>query len=326
MDLRSIFINKYGRLRSGWRLLAFILIFIAIYYLLVTVLRLGFVVVHEVLQPFPHEEFITDLIYRLGFLLAALGAGYVCARWLEGLPWRSLGLTFHSGWFRDLAIGSFVGLLSLALAVTIAAAAGGLRFSSNGSELFWSVTKSLGASATLFIFAALAEEAMFRGYSLQTLSRARLAWVGVLLTSLPFAAVHLWNPNIVRGFTFANTALAGVWLSIAYLRTRSLWLPLGIHWAWNWALGSIFGLPVSGLLLVSHPLLRGTDLGPAWITGGSYGIEGGAACTVALIVSILFLWRTNLLAATPELLELTSQERPAKRENLISIRPVDESA
>jgi hypothetical protein len=77
---------------------------------------------------------------------------------------------------------------------------------------------------------------------LQTLSRAHLAWLGVLLTSVPFALIHLWNPHVVRGVTFTNTALAGVWLALAYLRTRSLWLPLGIHWSWNWALGSIFGL------------------------------------------------------------------------------------
>ena len=87
---------------------------------------------------------------------------------------------------------------------------------------------------------------MFRGYPLQTLSRAGLIWLAVILTSVPFGIIHLQNPN-ATGFLITNTALAGVWLGIAYLRTRSLWFPLGVHWAWNWALGSIFGLPVSGL-------------------------------------------------------------------------------
>src|SRR4029078_3131049 len=100
------------------------------------------------------------------------------------------------------------------------------------------------------------------------------------------------------------TALAGVWLAIAYLRTRSLWLPLGVHWSWNWALGSVFGLPVCGITIVSQPLLRGKDIGPALLTGGSYGIEGGVACTVVLVLSTLFLWRTKLLSADPDLLKL----------------------
>jgi hypothetical protein len=145
-----------------------------------------------------------------------------------------------------------------------------------------------------------------------------MAWLAIFLTSVPFAAVHLRNPNVAAGFTFINTALAGVWLAVAYLRTRSWWFPLGVHWAWNWALGSLFGLPVSGINdLAPHPLLRGTDLGPAWLTGGSYGIEGGLACTITLVVSTLFIWRTRLVSATPEMKRLTSQENPTQ----ISVNP-----
>jgi len=138
---------------------------------------------------------------------------------------------------------------------------------------------------------------LFRGYPLQTLARANLAWLGVVLTSVPFAAVHLANPNVVPGFTFVNTALAGVWLAIAYLRTRSLWLPFGLHWSWNWTQASLLGLPVSGINRVAPaPVLRAFNAGPDWLTGGAYGIEGGAACTVALLVSIVIVWRTNLIA------------------------------
>jgi hypothetical protein len=173
------------------------------------------------------------------------------------------------------------------------------------------VITSLLVSAALFICAALAEEALFRGYVLQTLTRANLAWVGVLLTSVPFAAAHLSNPHSVL-LASLNTGLAGVWLAAAYLRTRSLWFPLGVHWAWNWALGSLFGLPVSGMTtLVKNPLLHGSDLGPAWLTGGSYGIEGGVACTVALIASTIFIWKTRLVNATAEQLRLTSVENPS---------------
>ena len=110
---------------------------------------------------------------------------------------------------------------------------------------------------------------------------------------------------------------AGVWLAVAYLRTRSLWFPLGVHWAWNWALGSLFGLPVSGINdLAPHPLLHGTDLGPAWLTGGSYGIEGGLACTITLIISTMFILRTRLVTATPELKTMTSQENPLMSDKL----------
>jgi hypothetical protein len=68
---------------------------------------------------------------------------------------------------------------------------------------------------------------------------------------------------------------------------------------------------VSGITnLAPQPLLRGLDLGPAWLTGGTYGLEGGLAATVALIVSTIFILRTALLKATPEMKALTSHENP----------------
>jgi len=320
--MRKIFLNDVGRLRSGWRVVIFVLAFIAVSFLIATVLRAGFAVVTAFAPGIPHPEFIAELIFRAGLLGAALGAGYLCTKFLEGLPWRSLGLTFHTGWFRDLAIGFAVGFGSLVIAVAIASK--GLHFSFTTAGL--ATVRSLIGSLVLLFAAALAEEAMFRGYGLQTLSRAKLAWLGVLLTSVPFALVHLSNPNVVPFVTFANTALAGIWLAAAYLRTRSLWLALGVHWSWNWALGWFFGLPVSGINLVSNPLLQGQESGPKWLTGGTYGIEGGVACTISLILVTIFLWRTSLISATPELLKMTSEENPVTAEPVLTLRPADDQA
>ena len=320
--MRFIFINEFGRLRSGWRVLIFVASFIALTFLIATALRVILIVIGPH-APSNVTQYIAEFIFRAGLLAAALGAGYLCGRFLEDLPWRALGLTFHPGWFRDLVFGFAIGFASLVVAVAIASR--GLHFSLGNTG--WSaIVRSMIASLVILFVAALAEEAMFRGYGLQTLSRAKLAWLGVLLTSVPFGLAHLSNPNVVRGVTFANTALAGIWLAAAYLRTRSLWLPLGVHWSWNWALGWLFGLPVSGIQLVSDPLLQAQDNGPKWLTGGSYGIEGGVACTIALILFTTFLWKTRWLSATPELKQMTSEENPATSEPVLSIRPADDHA
>jgi hypothetical protein len=146
------------------------------------------------------------------------------------------------------------------------------------------------------------------------LTRARLAWLGVLLTSVPFAAAHLKNPNAVPGFTFINTALAGVWLAVAYLRTRSLWLSFGLHWSWNWAQASLLGLPVSGIERIAPaPLLKAINAGPDWLTGGAYGIEGGAACTIALLISTVVIWRAKLFARA----DVTPGQKPERESNHI---------
>jgi len=300
--------------------LIFLVAFIAISFLIATALRAAYAILTAFGPQIPHPRFVSEIIFRTGLLGAALGAGYVCARILEGLPWRSLGLTLHKGWFRDLVIGSAVGFASLAIAVAIASR--GLHFSFTTAGLIPTIRSMIGSAVLLFV-AALAEETMFRGYGLQTLSRAKLVWLGVFLTSVPFGLAHLSNPNVVPGVTFANTALAGIWLAAAYLRTRSLWLPLGVHWSWNWTLGWFFGLPVSGINLVSNPLLQGQESGPKWLTGGSYGIEGGVACTISLIIVTFFLWRTSLVSATPELLTMTSEENPAAVEPVLSLNTRD---
>jgi CAAX protease family protein len=320
MNLHSIFINKAGRLRSGWRLALYIFALIALSFLIGSVLRVLYAVGSAVVPRLPHAAFYSNIIFRLSELAAALGAGYFCARVLEHLPWRSLGLTLHKGWVRDLLIGSAIGFAALAFAVAIAAVGGGLRFSFIGSQMLPAAGRSLVAFGALLLIAALAEEAMFRGYPLQTFARAGLVSLGVILTSLPFGLAHLFNPNVVPGVTFVNTVVAGVWLAVAYLKTRSLWFPLGVHWGWNWALGWFFGLPISGLHIVQNPLLTGEDLGPAWLTGGTYGIEGGVAGAVALIIFTLFTWRTRLVSPTPELLKLTSEENPvdSSRVSLLS--------
>lgn len=311
MTLHDILINDSGRLRSGWRLLIFVAAYVAALFLIGSILRVIYAIVFNVSPTFSHGRYLENVVYRLNLLVAAPVSGYVCTRWLEGLPWRALGLWFHRNWIRDLLIGSMLGILSLGLATAIATLAGGLRFTGPDRSSIIPISQTLIFSAALFVVAALAEEALFRGYPLQTFVRAQLAWLGVLLTSVPFAAAHLNNPNVVQPFASINTALAGILFAVAYLHTRSLWFPLGIHWSWNWALGSLFGLPVSGITEIApHPLLHGEDLGPGWLTGGSYGIEGGLACTVTLIVATLLIWRTRLISATEEMKILTSQENP----------------
>ncbi|HYJ45179.1 MAG TPA: CPBP family intramembrane glutamic endopeptidase, partial [Pyrinomonadaceae bacterium] len=205
---------------------------------------------------------------------------------------------------------------------------GGLKFMLNAPVMFATIGRTLLASVPVFILAAAAEEAIFRGYPLQTMARSGLAWVAIIITSVIFSSGHLDNPNVVPGFTFINTAIAGVWLALAYLKTRNLWFPLGIHWAWNWTMAAVLGLPVSGITRITpDPLMRASDLGPAWITGGTYGIEGGAACTLALLISTVFIWRTRLVSPDAEMLRLTDQENPQQTPQPVPIfeRPAGEN-
>jgi membrane protease YdiL (CAAX protease family) len=309
MEARNFFLDRNRHLRSGWRLAIFAVAFIIC-------LQLTHVALLWILSAALHRS-IYDLASSNwsvvaghgSILFSALVIGWACGALLEELPLRALGCTPHRGWIRNLALGSLLGAASLLLAALITAVTRGNQFKIDPAGA-GSITRTLTLSLGIFVFAAAAEEILFRGYPLQTLTRANLAWLGILLTSVPFATVHLNNPHAVPGFTFINTALAGVWLAVAYLRTRSLWLPLGLHWSWNWVQASLLGLPVSGIERIAPaPLLKGLNLGPDWLTGGAYGIEGGAACTAALIVSTLVIWRVKLFARA-DVTEQVSEARP----------------
>lgn len=296
MEAYNFFLNKDGHLRSGWRLAIFAVAFL----ICVQVTQIVLFLVLSAALHRSHNELINGFwsiaAGHGSILFSALVVGWACGALLEELPFRALGCAPHPGWLKNFAIGSGLGAASLLLAAFFATVTRGIHFSFDPAGA-GPIGQTLAVSLLVFVFAAAAEEILFRGYPLQTLTRARLAWLGVLLTSVPFAAVHLRNPNVVPGFTFINTALAGIWLAVAYLRTRSLWLPIGLHWAWNWAQASLLGLPVSGIERISPaPLLKAMNVGPDWLTGGAYGIEGGAACTVALLISTVVIWRAKLFA------------------------------
>jgi len=296
MEAYNFFLNEEGHLRSGWRLAIFAIAFFICAQLSEVLLLRGIAgVQHRSVLEVAGSNW--GFISGHGAILISAGlVGWACGALFEELPFRALGSSPHPGWLWNLGIGSALGAGSLLLAALLATVTRGIhfRFDTAGPR---SIGTTIAVSAFIFVFAAAAEEILFRGYPLQTFTRANLAWLGILLTSVPFAAVHLNNPNVVPGFTILNTALAGLWLAVAYLRTRSLWLPLGLHWSWNWTQASLLGLPVSGIdRIAPAPLLRAINSGPDWLTGGSYGIEGGAACTLALLISTLIIWRTKLFS------------------------------
>jgi CAAX protease family protein len=238
----------------------------------------------------------------------------------------ALGFALRGDWYSDVLKGCAISGVMIAAVVALQIAGGGTRLSFNpilsqgqggvNWAGFWSVAAEMVAALALLILAAAFEELIFRGYAFQTLLRGAPAIVPILLLSIFFGWAHWHNPNRTLLST-ANTTLAGVWLSIAYLRTRNLWFPTALHFAWNWTMGVFFGIPISGLR-IERPLLVTSHDGPVWLTGGSYGSEGGAAATVVLIAGIIMIWRARWLRVSPEM-NATLLDRAPNREATINL-------
>lgn len=306
MTINQFFIDESGRLRSGWRFAVFLSAFILFAAILGAVAASS-----SISLPASFAPGSAGFLAVNGFvsLVSALLIGWLCSKYLEGLPFRALGASFTGGWLKHLLLGIVIGAATLAAAVLITVLFGGLTFEFNGEAEASAIISTLAASFLIFTVAAAFEEAFFRGYMLQTFARAGYAWLAIALTSAFFGLVHMGNPDAGIISTL-NTILAGVWFGIAYLKTRDLWFVLGLHLMWNWMQGAFFGIEVSGLKeIVAAPLLKEIDRGPVWLTGENYGIEGAIACTIAIIISIAAIYFLPFLKPSEEMLAFTSPHR-----------------
>ncbi|MFN7624935.1 MAG: CPBP family intramembrane glutamic endopeptidase [Acidobacteriota bacterium] len=301
---KILFDNQSKRLRSGWRVVVYLGLLISP---LIVRSMLGSQSDSPGSTPGSFDVgpgmIFNYLLMVIWTLLVSWGCLVVLDReWLD-----SLGLACRPGWWIQLGRGLGGGLLMVAGVVLIQIIVGGSR---PGLNPYWSKGTGVdetalrhalfetGLTLLMMLLAALFEELLYRGYAFQTLLRGVHPLVPLALLSSLFGLSHLGNPNSTF-FSTLNTILAGIWLSLAYLEVRNLWLPTGLHLGWNLALGPIFGLPVSGRLIPAHPLLITTSTAPEWITGGAYGSEGGAAATLALLAAIVFILRRRAASTVP---------------------------
>jgi uncharacterized protein len=306
MNFKTFLFDETNTLRSGWRFLIFALAFT---FAGLVVGTLTFVVLERAFGISVRGSAQFLVTNGVASLIVAVAVGWLCASFLEKLPFRSLGAWFTKGWFVQLVLGLLLGGMTFALAAGIAMLFGGLSFSANVDASTEAVLTTLLTSFAIFAAAAAFEEALFRGYMLQTFLRSDMALFAVLLTSTLFATVHNANPNATP-LSWINTFLAGIWFAVAYLKTRTLWMPFGLHLAWNWVQGSVFGVEVSGLTdIITAPVMREVDNGPAWLTGGEYGVEGGLACTAALVLFTAAIYFLTIPRPDEEMIALTSPKQ-----------------
>lgn len=232
--------------------------------------------------------------------LALLVLSWFCLELLDQRDFTTLGLWFYSGWGREVAWGlaGSAALMTIIVAATLVAH--GVSYTGmNASARTLAGMLSLGAFMAL---AAAFEEIAFRGYGFQRLVEAVGPLAAVVISAGLFGVAHLRNPSATPLST-ANTVLAGVLFSVAYLRTRALWFPIGLHWAWNFFQGPVFSLPVSGIFF-QPALLRAQLGGASWLTGGAYGPEGGLVATLVTLAAIVWLTRTPRLTPSLKMAEV----------------------
>lgn len=152
-------------------------------------------------------------------------------------------------------------------------------------------TQGLAAGLVLALSSGIMEEILFRGLLFRVSAKILGTWGALLLTAAFFGAAHAFNPGATVSSSLAIALEAGILLGAAYAATTRLWLPIGLHIAWNFSEGPVYGMAVSGGNM-GGDLLRGSLSGPRLLTGGQFGPEASiVAVLVCLVAAIYFIVR-----------------------------------
>jgi membrane protease YdiL (CAAX protease family) len=287
-----------GRLRSGWRIVSYIIVSRLLVFTLsvVGVLGLGLVLTAQGTTP----GHLLDQLFQILTALPALTVTailqfgvtvaivYLWRRRLDRKSFRSLGIQATPGWWQEFLLGAvLIGLMWTFIFVfslsSAAVSIEGLRIDST------TLLGGVGLGLAFNIFVGLNEELDARGYVLQNLSEGVGFAPAVLISAIYFGALHLLNPGASMASTL-GVALFGVLAALGYWATGQLWMSIGMHAAWNFFEGPVFGFLVSGVNLGGLFVLRVN--GPDWLTGGRFGPEAGALAMVPLLILIaaVYLW------------------------------------
>ena len=234
---------------------------------------------NELWQPLVEQATLLFLL-----LLGYAGMGYALDR--QQHPLSEQGLPRRAGWWNEAGLGLAIGWALAVVCVLPMVVGGGIAVVLVLESSAWGW---LLADAAFFALAALAEEVAFRGYGFQRFVQS----VGPLGAALGYAAFYAIVQALLPGSSHSSVAVSLVFslaLSIAYLRNRALWVSWGINFGWKASRALLFGLTISGIS--SHsPVVQGNPMGPFWLTGGGYGLDGSWMAFVVLLASLPVVYR-----------------------------------
>lgn len=193
------------------------------------------------------------------------------------------------GWLKKYLVGFLIGIVMMGIIVLILYGFGYITIDKNPIQ-------PVGLSSLPVILIFLVgwiiqggtEEVLTRGWLMNVLGARYNIVLGLIVSSLLFSFMHLLNPN-VNYIAVINIALVGLFYGLCVIKTNDLWAVCGMHSAWNFAQGNLFGFEVSGNNVPVGSLMDFKLIGSDFVTGGPFGPEAGIVSTIILVASILIL-------------------------------------
>ena len=229
------------------------------------------------LQKTPVQETVGALFTLIG-TFAVIG---IFRRFIDQESFRSMGF-YPKGFRKETMLGLALGALIMATGFATLVFLHEIQWTGTNVE---PVNILLGIC--LFVMVAFTEELFLRGYILNNLMKSMNRMVALLISSAFFSLMHIFNPNF-SWFSFFNILLAGIFLGLPYIYTKSLWFPIALHFSWNFFQGTIFGFNVSGQ--ATYSLFAQSHTSDNLWNGGKFGFEGSALSVAFQLIAIFGLW------------------------------------
>ncbi|MBZ5610014.1 MAG: CPBP family intramembrane metalloprotease [Acidobacteriia bacterium] len=229
------------------------------------------------------------VVATLGAFAAAAVANAIVLRIYERAQLADIGLGWTAASRRNLLLGVLGGggAGAVILVAPLMVRAADLAPLAN-ARVHW---PSLLFLTLILLFGSVGEEMLFRGYAFQVLVKAIGPFATILPTAVLFGLAHRTNLNFTW-LALVNTILWGVVLGYAFIRSGDLWLPIGLHFGWNWIL-PLFGVPLSGFTMDVTGYSVQWKIGDLW-SGGAYGPEGGLLSSAIIVVLFFYLHRAPI--------------------------------
>ena len=233
---------------------------------------------------FNNKDLLSLLITLFSFAFISLLV-FFRVKVIEKRSFSSIGFN-KNNWLKKYSLGFLIGLAMMSIIVLILFPFGYITVEKNPIQ---PVGVSAIASVLVILFGWIiqgaTEEIVTRGWLLNILSTKYNIGVGLLISSTLFGLMHLTNPN-VNYIAVINIILVGLFYGLYVIKTNDLWAVCGMHSAWNFAQGNIFGFKVSGLDVSVGSLIDLNLVGSDFVTGGIFGPEAGITATFILLASI----------------------------------------
>ena len=224
---------------------------------------------------------VTALFVNIFVIIAIL----LFSRYFENRSVASFGLTARHT-LKNIGIGLLTGFVFLLFVFLVNLFFGSIKVSFHLESISWLYVI---ASFFGFLFQGTMEEVVCRGFIMNTVSAKMNVWMGVIINSIIFTALHGVNDSVTALAIF-NLFLASLILSFIFYLSDNLLLVGAFHAIWNFLLGPFFGVPVSGLHIYSSVIQTDPVTDKALINGGGFGFEGGLGLTIGAVLMLIVLF------------------------------------